>query len=80
MPNSGSAFIAGASWQIFARQRHGDAHNAALETGLLSPDFGLVTVFEPVLYWWFFTITREQEGSKWLRQKDANGLGNSLPR
>jgi hypothetical protein len=32
-----------------------------------------------VLHWWFFIITREQGGSKWLRQKVANGLGNSSP-
>jgi hypothetical protein len=55
------------------------ARNAAQETGMLRANISLAKDFEPVLHWWFFTITREQGGSKWLRQKVANGLGNSSP-
>jgi hypothetical protein len=55
------------------------ALNAAQETGMLRANISLAKDFEPVLHWWFFTITREQGGSKWLRQKVANGLGNSSP-
>jgi hypothetical protein len=46
---------------------------------MLRANISLAKDFEPVLHWWFFTITREQGGSKWLRQKVANGLGNSSP-